>query len=269
MYPEVFYNIKHKITQLVREFKITFSGKSHPQGRPLKIGNEDALTLALYQHASTRATKKSVYDDFKSSLGCSYKTLVMAMNRMGAATMKILFVIMRLGKKFGHIVKYTDATDLPVCLKKNADSHRVMKRMAGFGHSAKGWYYGLKMTMTRDADGNILGLRFTAPNKNDRDIFRSINHDIYGAIVADAGYVSKKLERDMDVDGLRWVMIRPYKSMRKLATKWQERLYRSRFSIEFDFRSMKLFHGLVTSLPRSEDGFLTNYLHAILSFVIA
>jgi len=73
----------------------------------------------------------------------------------------------------------------------------------------------------------------------------------------------------MNIDGKRWVMICPYKTMKRIMTAWQEKLYRSRFQIEFDFRSMKLFHGLVTSLPRSVDGMIANYLHAILSFVIA
>lgn len=269
MYPAILSTIKQSITRIVNTFHLNLNHKTNPQGRPLKIENESALALALYQHTSTRVTKKSVYDDLKESLNCSYKTLVLAMNRASVWAMKILFLLMRFGKRYGQVVKYTDATDLPVCLKKNADSHCVMKRLAGFGHSAKGWYYGLKMTMTRDASGNILGLRFTAPGKNDRDIFRSINQDIDGVIIADAGYVSKALERDMNIEGQRWILIRPFKSMKKLATKWQERLYRSRFQIEFDFRSMKLFHGLVTSLPRSEDGYVANYLHAILSFVIA
>jgi hypothetical protein len=261
--------IKQSITQLIEIFRLNLNEKKNPQGRPLKIQNEDALALAVYQHTSTRATKKSVFDDLGATLGCSYKTLVCAMNRAGVWAMRILFLIMRLGKKFGHIVKYTDATDIPVCLKKNADSNRTMRGIAEIGRSSKGWYYGVKMTMTRDALGNILGLRFTSPRANDRDIFRSINKDIFGAIIADAGYVSKQLERDMDIDGKRWVMFRPFKSMKKLATKWQEKLYRSRFQIEFDFRSMKLFHGLVTSLPRSVNGMIANYLHAVFSFVIA
>jgi hypothetical protein len=104
----------------------------------LKIENLDAIALALYQHASTRATKKSVYEDFKEDLDCSYKTLVIAMNRAGVFAMKILSIIMQWGKKHGHLVKYTDATDLPVCLKKNADSHRVMKAFASLGRSSKG-----------------------------------------------------------------------------------------------------------------------------------
>lgn len=269
MYPQLFQILKTKIAHLVRVLHLNLNHKSHPQGRKLKIGNEDALTLALYRHTSTRATKKSVFEDFKDVLSCSYKTLVLALNRVSLWSMRILFLLMRLGKRHGHPVKYTDATDLPVCLKKNADSHRVMRGFAGWGHSSKGWYYGLKMTMTRDARGNILGLRFTAPAKNDRDIFRSINRDIFGVIVADAGYVSKQLERDMHIEGKRWILIRPFKTMKKIMTRWQERLYRSRFMIEFDFRSLKLFHGLLTSLPRSVNGYLAHYLNSILSFVLA
>lgn len=269
MFPEIYRTIKHTITQLVQQFKLVLPRKLHPQGRPLKIKHEDALTLAVYQHTSTRATKKSVYEDFKDMLSCSYKTLVVSMNEAARSSMFLLFILMRLGRKYGHLVKYTDATDLPVCLKKNADKHRVMKGIAGWGRSSKGFYYGLKMTMTRDADGNLLGLRFTAPSANDRDVFRHINRDIYGIIVADAGYVSRQLEQDMNIEGKRWVLIKPYRTMKKLMTAWQDRLYRSRFQIEFDFRSLKLFHGLVTSLPRSVNGYIANYLHALLSFVIA
>jgi len=57
--------------------------------------------------------------------------------------------------------------------------------------------------------------------------------------------------------------------MKKLMTKWQEELYKGRFSIEFDFRNLKLFHGLVTSLPRSVEGYLANYMHALVSYVLA
>lgn len=63
--------------------------------------------------------------------------------------------------------------------------------------------------------------------------------------------------------------IKPRKTMKKLCAKWQAKLYNSRFAIEFDFRSLKLFHGLITSLPRSINGYIANYLNAILAFVLA
>lgn len=190
------------------------------------------------------------------------------MNKSALLCLRLIGIILRWGRQHQNLVKYTDATDLPVCLKKNADSHKTMSPFATLGRSSKGWYYGLKMTLTRDKDGRMLGLRFTSATASDRDIFRKINEYIYGIIVADAGYVSKELENDMNIDGKRWVLIRPYKTMKKLMTKWQEDLYTGRFQIEFDFRSLKMFHGLVTSLPRSINGYLANYIHALTSFVL-
>ena len=267
MIPVLYQKLKHLVTQLSQQFKLFHT--TPKSGRPRKIRSIDTLTFALYQHRSTRLTKKSVYDDFKHLLACSYKTFVVAVNTMALVTLRLLFIIMRLGKKHAHLVKYTDATDIPVCLKKNADAHKTMQGLAGWGRSSKEWFYGLKMTITRDHDGRMLGVRFTLPRANDRDIFRKINHDIEGIIVADAGYVSHQLERDMYREHKRWILIRPYKTMKKLMTDWQEQLYKGRFRIEFDFRSLKMFHGLVTSLPRSINGYLANYLHALLSFVLA
>ena len=267
MFPATSSKIKSIITQLSEKYQLF--PEMPKSGRPRKINNVDALTLALYQHESTRATKKSLYEDFKEILNCSYKTLVVWMNKSVEAALRLLNISMAEGKGDAHLVKYTDATDIPVCLKKNGDSHKTMSGLVGLGRSTKGWFFGLKMTLTRDHRGRMLGVKFTKPGANDRDIFRRINRDIFGIIVADAGYVSYELEKDMNIENKRWVLIRPYTSMKKLMTGWQEELYKGRFRIEFDFRDLKLFHGLVTSLPRSINGYLANYVHALLSFVIA
>jgi len=266
MYTTLFKQLKAVVTQLAQRFGLV--KETSTTGRPRKISRVNAVTLALYQHASTRATKKSVYDDFKNQLSCSYKTLVVSMNHAAALCARILVLLMQLNRKHQHLVKYTDATAIPVCLKKNADTHRTMQELAELGRSAKGWFYGIKLTITRDTDGRLLALLFTRVNANDRDICRTINQDIYGIIVLDAGYVSEALEQDMNLEHKRWLLIKPYKSMKKLMTHWQEALYKGRFQIEFDFRSLKLFHGLVTSLPRSINGYLANYLHAVTSFVL-
>lgn len=262
----VFKKLKAVVTQFCHRFRLV--KETSTVGRPKKISSIDAMTLALYQHASTRATKKSVYEDFKDVLDCSYKTLVVSVNQAAAACARLLFLIMRLGRKHQHLVKYTDATDIPVCLKKNADSHKTMGTLAELGRSAKGWFYGIKLTITRDANGRLLAILFTRANANDREACKTINKDIYGVIVLDAGYVSRQLETAMNIESKRWLLIRPYKTMKKLMTKWQEQLYKGRFSIEFDFRSLKMFHGLVTSLPRSINGYLANYIHALTSFVL-
>src|SRR3989338_10852140 len=117
-------NLKHSITQIVKIYNIDVSGA--PTGRPLKIQILDALALALYQHQSTRATKISVYRDLQDVLHCSYKTFVVSINNVARLAGKILMYLMQANATIAHMVKYTDATDLPVCLKKNADKHKVI-----------------------------------------------------------------------------------------------------------------------------------------------
>src|SRR3990167_888412 len=114
----IYEQLKHRVMHLVKTLNIPLAAAK--TGRPRKISKLDSLTLALYQHTSTRATKKSVWHDFSERLQCSYKTLVVAMNEAGRSALLILFRLMRLNKEQAHLVKYTDSTDLPVCLKKNA-----------------------------------------------------------------------------------------------------------------------------------------------------
>lgn len=259
-------NLKHIVTHIIEELKWVVP-EAKATGRPLAIKPVDALVYAVYQHRSMRATKISVYRDFKDALNCSYKTFVCAVNRAGMVALRILGELMRLNREHAHLVKHTDATDIPVCLNKNAKRNRTMRGLAGWGYSGKGFYFGLKMTMTRDLGGKLLGLRFSPPNTNDRGIFRSVNKDIDGIIVADAGYVSKQLEKDMTTDK-RILLIKPLKTMKRICTAWQYHLYNTRFQIEFDFRSLKLFHGLCTSMTRSVNGTIGNYLLALLSFAL-
>ena len=101
MYSETFQKLQLIVTYCMEKFKL-ITPNEIPKGRPLKISKGDALTLALYMHRSTRATKKSVYDDFKEMLNCSYKTFVVAINRAGMLALRFLFKFMRLGRKDAH-----------------------------------------------------------------------------------------------------------------------------------------------------------------------
>ena len=52
-------------------------------------------------------------------------------------------------------------------------------------------------------------------------------------------------------------------------TKFEEALYGTRMRIEYNFRCLKLFYGLVTSLPRSVNGYLAHYVHSLLAYHVA
>jgi len=181
----------------------------------------------------------------------------------------ILMRILAFNRQSAHVIKHADATDIPVCLKKNGTYHRTMRGLAEWGNSGKGSFYGLKLHLTTDLKRRMLAIRFTAATADDREIFLKMNDALMGIFVADAGYVSQKLQNDFHIVGKRILFAQPRKNMKKLITEFQYHLYNTRMCIELNFRSLKMFYGLVTSLPRSINGYLANYLFAILSYIIA
>jgi len=143
-----------------------------------------------------------------------------------------------------------------------------MKGLASWGHSGKGFFYGLKMTITTDLKRKMLWVKFASGNFNDREIFKKINKDREGIFVADADYTSKDLEKDFYIENKRILFAKPKANMKKIATEWQLNLYRTRMLIEINFRNLKMFYNLETSLPRSIDGYFGNYIYSLLAYVL-
>ena len=235
-------------------------------GRKLANTPEDTIALSLFKQAQGIQTKKSVWEIF--SLKCSYKTLVVNMNRLATYALLILQSILKWNQKNAHLVKHTDSTDIPVCLNKNAKHHRTMKSFSSWGYSGKGFYYGLKMSITTDLKRNLLGVRFGTGNSNDRETFKKMNKEMTGIFIADAGYISKDLEKEFYIENKRILFAKPKANMKRITTAFQNALYSTRMQIELNFRNLKMFHELVTSLPKSMDGYLGNYVYSLLAYVL-
>ena len=176
---------------------------------------------------------------------------------------------MKWNQKFSHIIKHTDSTDIPVCLNKNAKNHNTMRGFAKWGHSGKGLFYGIKTHITTDLNRSMLKVRFAAGNMHDKEVFFNLNKDLMGIFIGDAAYISKKLSSDFHIEGKRILFAKPRKNMKKIMTTFQEFLYGTRMRIELNFRSLKMFYGLITSIPRSINGYLANYIYSLLAFQIA
>lgn len=260
----IYNNLKQKVEFLYKKLKL-FKHEI-TKGRKLAIPLTETITLALYKHKQNIGTKKALYETFV--FPCSYKTLVINLNRCSLLALVILHHIMRTNRKYAHLVKHTDSTDIPVCLNKNASRHKTMYGLSQWGHSGKGSFYGLKLHITSDINGKLLSVYFTKGNTNDRVPFMQLNKDIDGIFVADAGYTSEKLEKEFYKENKRILFAKPRKNMKKLMTAWQNMLYDTRMRIEINFRNLKMFYGLVSSLPRSINGYIANYLYSLLSYTL-
>lgn len=114
-------------------------------GRKLALKIDEVISLALFKQRNGKETKKSLYETFNLQKRCSYKTLVVSLNRWAKLAMQMFLFMLKINRKNSHPIKHIDSTDVPVCLFKNANSHKTMKDFASFARSAKGTYFGLKM----------------------------------------------------------------------------------------------------------------------------
>ena len=87
--------------------------------------------------------------------------------------------------------------------------------------------------------------------------------------MADAGYVSEKLEKEFYLENERMLVTCMRTNMKKIATFQEIELLKTRMRIEDHFGNLKQFHCLTSTVCRSVQGYLTNYLSSVLSYMIA
>lgn len=235
-------------------------------GRKLALSLTDILTISLFKHVAQITTKKKLWELLE--LTCSYKTLVVSINRFFYLALKILFLILRLNRSSPHLVKHIDSTEIPVCQVRKSKYHRTMKEFARLSKTGKGYYYGLKLHLITDLDGKLLSLMLTKGDTDDREVVLDLASGLDGIFIADAGYISQDLAERFYVENKRILFAKPRANMKKLATMMDVYLYGTRMLIELNFRNLKLFYGLVCSLPRSVQGYLANYAYSLLAYCL-
>lgn len=257
------------LEQIVQRFytHLKLETQENRKGRKLNLSIVKNISLAVFKQFNGIPTIKSIFKIFQPN--CSYKTLVVNINRFVKQALYILVLIMKSNRLQSHIIKHTDSTELPVCLNKNAKSHKTMKGFSGWGKNGKGWFFGLKMHITTDLNKKLLAVKFTPGNTSDSQVFMELNKKIKGIFVADGAYISEKLAKEVCDLGKGFLFAKPRKNMKKLITDFQFHLYNTRMLIEVNFRNLKAFHNLITSLPRTPNGYFANYIYSILAYQFA
>jgi len=240
----------------------------HISGRKSCLNLAEVATISLIKSEFCIRTWKGLYKllvkrfSKEFHLPC-YKNFVVTMNQSAKSLLVLINILLSMNRKRAGIIKLVDSTTIPVCKNYNIHRHKTMKRVATRSKSSLGWFYGLKLHAMTDISGNLLELRFTTANVGDRkilDIFlEKLHHSI---VIADAGYVAPKLEQKAAKNG-NVLLTCMRKNMKKLSTFLDICLLNLRPRIEVLFSLLKERLGLITSLPRSVDGYLAHYIHVI------
>ncbi len=136
------------------------------------------------------------------------------------------------------------------------------------GKSSMGWFYGFKLHVIINDQGELVNLTVTAGNVDDRKPVKQLcDMTVFGKLFGDKGYIDKSLtawlDENLDVELITNVK----KNMKAKDIAWlDKRLLKRRFLIETVFDELKHICHIEHSRHRSPAGFMANLLAGLIAY---
>ncbi|KER03794.1 Transposase DDE [Photorhabdus temperata subsp. temperata Meg1] len=107
------------------------------------------------------------------------------------------------GKPTG--IAFIDPTSLRVCHNIRIPRHKVFEGIAQRGKTSMGWFYGFKLHLVINHQEEILALKVTAGNVDDREPVHELTKKLTGSLYGDKGYLSQELADDLAKTGITFI----------------------------------------------------------------
>ena len=172
------------------------------------------------------------------------------------------------GNKTG--IYYVDATHFAVCKNIRISSNRTFAGLAKRGHSSIDWFYGFKLHMIINDQSEIVAIKITKGNIDDRKAFEAMvtAKGLQGKCYADKGYISKGLFERLYRHGLMLVTGIKRNMRNYLMPILDKIMLRKRFIIETIFGYLKEQFNIHPQKHRSPTNFFASLFAALIAYQI-
>jgi len=139
-----------------------------------------------------------------------------------------------LGSRHGEVsgISFVDSTPLKVSHNARIHSHKVFRGLAQRGKSSTGWFFGFKLHLIINDRSELLGVRLTPGNVDDRLPVPEMTKGLFGKLFGDRGYISQALRHTLQQQGVE-LITKLRKNMKpKLLNLMDKILLRKRALIE-------------------------------------
>src|ERR671917_1242441 len=156
----------------------------------------EVMTIVVEFHLSGYRTFKDYYLGQVLRYQRPYFPGLVSYNRFvellpGALVPLCCFLVSRFGQCSG--ISFIDSTKISVCHNRRIWSHKVFKVLAKRGKTSVDWFYGFKLHLVVNDCGELLAVKITAGNVDDRNPVLELARALSGKLFGDRGYISQKL----------------------------------------------------------------------------
>jgi len=163
-------------------------------------------------------------------------------------------------------ISFIDSTVLRVCNIKRSSSNKVFKNTAKKGKSTIGWFFGFKLHLIINENGEILSFQITPGNISDIHPVKTLTKDLWGKLFGDKGYISSTLFKELFQKNIQLITGIKSNMKNKLMHIQDKLLLRKRSIIETINDQLKNISQIEHSRHRSPCNFLINLLSGLIAY---
>lgn len=164
-------------------------------------------------------------------------------------------------------ISFLDATCLKVCHNRRIQQHKVFKNLAARGKTSVDWFYGFKLHLVVNDQGELLNFTLTPGNVDDRTPVPKLLQQLFGKVFADKGYVSAPLAQQlMEMTGVQLITKLRRNMKQRLMPLSDRLLLRKRAIIETVIDQLKNISQIEHSRHRSPVNCLVNVVCGLIAY---
>jgi hypothetical protein len=233
-----------------------------------RMALSEIMTILIMYHLSGYRTFKWYYTKYVMVYQKKNYPDLVSYNRfveiMEYALVPLVLYIVRARFVKCSGISFVDSTPIKVCDNHRISTNHVFSEYAKMGKSSMGWFYGFKLHLIINEQGEILSFCLTSGNVDDRNeaVMDSLTKEIFGKLFADRGCISQKLFEKLLKKDIT-LITRAKKNMKNKLMDYYDRLMlRKRTVIESVNDFLKNICNIEHSRHRSITNFLVNLVSA-------
>lgn len=236
-----------------------------------RLQTSEIMTIIIVFHQSNHRDFKNYYKGYLTRFYGNAFPALLSYTRFLEVMPNVLvplcsyFAYLK-GKPTG--IAFVDSTSLKVCHNLRIPRHRVFDGVAKRGKGTMGWFFGFKLHLIINHQGDILAAKITPGNVDDRtpvpELCRAMNGKLYG----DKGYISKALSEELSEKGIDFITLAKKNMKAKMHSLWDRAMLSRRFIIETINDQLKNISQIEHSRHRSLHGFMLNLIGGLIAYCL-